>query len=186
MRTSLRFLLPLCVASSLVLLTQAGAAAAAKSDKELIANALSAGPTSIAHDASVVAMGADGKMRTLRKGSNGWTCMPDDPNTPANDPACMDTNAWEWTQAWMDHKQPSDKVGFMYMLQGASDASNTDPYATKPAKGMHWIRTGPHVMVVGPAAKSMPGYVKGDDPDTSKPYVMFAGTPYEHLMIPLK
>ena len=167
-------------------MSQAGAVAAAKSDKELIASAESAGPSSIAHDANVVAMTADGKMRTLRKGSNGWTCMPDYPDSPGNDPMCMDANAMDWNNAWMDHKPPSDKVGFMYMLKGGSDPSNTDPFATKPAKGMHWISTGPHVMVVGPAAKAMPGYVKGADPDTSKPYVMWAGTPYEHLMIPVK
>ncbi len=191
MRNSTGFLLPFCIAAAVALLSQSGYAAAAKPaktkpDKELIANAMSAGPSVITRDASVVAMGADGKMRTLRKGKNDWTCMPDNPGTPGNDPMCMDPNAWEWAQAWMTHKDPPDKVGFMYMLQGGVDASNMDPYATTPAKGMHWIKTGPHVMVVGPAAKNMPGYAKGENPDTSKPYVMFGGTPYEHLMIPVK
>ena len=32
-------------------------------------------------------------MRTLRKGSNGFTCMPDNPVTPGPDPMCMDANA---------------------------------------------------------------------------------------------
>jgi hypothetical protein len=163
----------------------ADAPPAAKSDKDLIVNALSAGPASIAHDATVVVMGDKG-MRTLQKGTNGWVCMPDDPGSPGNDPMCMDPNAWAWLQALMDHKPPADKVGFMYMLQGGSDASNTDPYATAPAKGMHWVTTGPHVMVVGPGAKLMAGHIKGADPDTSKPYVMWADTPYEHLMIPVK
>jgi len=69
------------------------------------------------------------------------------------------------------HQPPPDKVGFMFMLAGGSDASNTDPYAKGPEPGNHWISTGAHIMVVGPAVKTMPGYPKGADPDTSKPYV---------------
>lgn len=73
----------------------------------------------------------------------------------------------------------------MYMLQGGSDASNTDPFAEKPAAGSTWVTTGPHVMITGPKG-SFDAYPKGAKPDTSKPYVMFAGTPYEHLMVPVK
>jgi len=62
-------------------------------------------------------------------------------------------------------------AGFMFMLAGGSDASNTDPYAKGPEPGNHWISTGAHIMVVGPAVKTMPGYPKGADPVTSKPYV---------------
>lgn len=164
----------------------AGSATQAMSDQELIANAQSAAPPSIARDASVVVMAADGKMRTLKQGTNGWTCMPDDPSTPGPDPMCADPNAWDWNLAYMAHTQPADKVGFEYMLQGGYDPSNTDPYATAPAAHAHWIVTGPHVMVVGPATMLMTGYLKGADPDTSKPYVMWSGTPYEHLMIPVK
>ena len=167
-------------------MAQAGTPVPAKTDSDLIANALSAAPAAVAKEAAVVLMGEDGKMRTLKKGTNGWTCMPDDPNSPGNDPMCMDPNSMEWLMAYMDHKSPPNKVGFMYMLQGGSDASNTDPYATAPAAGGHWITTGPHIMVVGPYAKLMPGYIKGVDPDTSIPYVMWGGTPYEHLMIPVK
>jgi hypothetical protein len=98
----------------------------------------------------------------------------------------MDRNAFEWVGAWTGHKTPTGgKVGLMYMLQGGTDASNTDPYASKPAAGNHWIKTGAHVMIVG--AKSLVDtYSKAATPDTSKPYVMWAGTPYEHLMVPVK
>ena len=157
-----------------------------KSDKALIAEAMAAAPATISRDAAIVTMNADGSLRTLRKGTNGWTCVPDDLNTPGVDPMCADPNAWEWANALLSHKPPPDKIGFIYMLRGGSDASNTDPYATAPAKGMHWVTTGPHVMVVGPGAKSLPGYATEAQPDTSKPYVMFGGTPYEHLMVPVK
>ena len=33
--------------------------------------------------------------RTLREGSNGFTCMPDNPTTPGPDPMCMDAAAME-------------------------------------------------------------------------------------------
>jgi hypothetical protein len=98
----------------------------------------------------------------------------------------MDANAFAWAGAWMAHKDPpAGKVGFMYMLEGGTDASNTDPYAKAPSASNHWVKTGPHVMVVG-ASTMMQGYPTAADPDTSKPYVMWAGTPYEHLMIPVK
>jgi len=134
-----------------------------------------------------VVMEADGKMRTLRKGTNGFTCLPDNPATPGPDPMCMDKNSMEWVGAWVGHKPPAaGKVGLMYMLAGGTDASNTDPYAEKPAPNNNWIKTGPHVMIVGADASFYDTYPKSAKPDTSMPYVMWAGTPYQHLMAPVK
>lgn len=156
-------------------------------DAQLIASAESAAPKKLSKAATIVNMEADGSMRTIRKGTNGWTCMPDNPTTPGPDPMCLDKNAMDWAGAWMAHKEPpTGKVGFMYMLAGGTDASNTDPYATGPTKSNHWIKTGPHVMVVGADASFYDTYPKGPDPDTSMPYVMWAGTPYQHLMAPIK
>jgi len=99
----------------------------------------------------------------------------------------MDKNAFEWAQAWMAHKPPpTGKIGVMYMLEGGTDASNTDPYAKKPMSSNHWIKTGPHFMIVGADAAFYDMYPKSPDPDTSMPYVMWAGTPYQHLMAPVK
>ena len=157
------------------------------SDAELIASAMSAAPMSIAKDATIMTMNADGTMRTVRQGTNGWTCIPDNPVTPGPDPMCMDKNAMEWAGAWMAHKAPpTGKVGLMYMLAGGTDASNTDPYAEKPTAANHWIKTGPHVMIVGADASFYDSYPKSADPDTSAPYIMWAGTPYQHLMAPVK
>src|SRR5690242_21231120 len=150
-----------------LLATSTMAFAKTPGDAQLIASAQSAAPAAVAKDATIVAMDAQGKMRTLREGHNGFTCMPDSPATPGPDPMCMDKNAFEWAGAWMGHKTPaSGKVGFMYMLQGGTDASNTDPYATKPGAGNHWIKTGAHVMVVGADQGFYDLYPKGADPDT--------------------
>jgi hypothetical protein len=166
--------------------TGAPAAKAAPTDAELIKSAMSAAPAAVAKNATIVAMEADGKMRTLRKGTNGFTCMPDNPTTPGPDPMCMDASSMEWVHAWLDHKPPPAKVGFMYMLAGGTDASNTDPYAAKPTAQNHWIKTGPHVMIVGADQAFLDQYSKAADPDTKVPYVMWAGTPYQHLMTPVK
>jgi hypothetical protein len=165
----------------------AGAARPAPTDEQLIASAMQAAPRKVAGNATIVAPDPKGGMRTLRKGTNGYTCMPDDPSTPGPDPMCWDKNAGEWLDAYMSHKTPpAGKVGLMYMLAGGADASNTDPYATKPAAGGHWIKTGPHVMIVGGDASFYESYPKGADPDTSLPYVMWAGTPYQHLMATIR
>lgn len=161
--------------------------APAAADQKMIKSAMQAAPKKVSAGATIVAMEADGQMRTLREGSNGFTCMPDNPATPGPDPMCMDKAAFEWAGAWINHKPPvSGRIGFMYMLAGGTDASNTDPYATKPGAGNHWVKTGPHVMIVGADPGFYDMYPKSADPDTAVPYVMWPGTPYQHLMIPIK
>jgi hypothetical protein len=158
---------------------------AAATSSDPTASAESAAPASIAHNASIVTMGAGGQATTVRKGSNGWTCIPDAPDTPGPDPMCFDANAGKWVDAWVHHKPPpAGVVGVMYMLEGGTDASNTDPYATKPTAENNWVKTGPHIMVVG-SKEILAGQPAGAKPDTSGPYVMWAGTPYAHLMVPV-
>ena len=171
-----------CLASAPV---AAQAAAAKPTDEQLIASAMRAAIPAISKDAAVIDLNADGTARTVRKGTNGWTCLADNPVTPGPDPMCADAGAMEWVNAWVNHlAPPKGKLGIAYMLEGGTDASNTDPYATAPAPGNHWVKTPPHIMVVGSAAM-MAGMPRKPDPDTSKPYVMWADTPYEHLMVPV-
>ena len=162
------------------------AAKTAVDHKDPVQSAMAAAPQSIAGDATVIQASADGSMKTLREGKNGWTCMPDNPATPGHDPMCMDANALKWAQAWMAHKDPpANNVGLMYMLAGGSDASNMDPWGTKPEEGHKWVETGPHVMVVGSDSLNAL-YPSDPKPDPSKPYVMFGGTPYAHVMMPVQ
>jgi len=150
-----------------------------------IASAEAAAPAAVSANATIVTMDAKGAMTTLRKGTNGWTCMPDAPDTPGPDPMCFDANAAKWAEAWIGHKAPPNgAVGVMYMLAGGTDASNTDPYATKPTAENAWINTGPHIMIVG-SKEVLSGHPSGAKPNTAAPYVMWAGTPYAHLMVPV-
>lgn len=151
----------------------------AKSDADYIKAALSAAPAAVAKEAAVVRMANDGTMHTLRKGSNGFTCL-----IMGTDKMCNDANSMEFLHAVMKKEPPPDKVGISYMLAGDVGASNTDPFATGKTADNHWVVTGPHIMVFGPPAKAL-RYTEAKDPDPSKPYMMWAGTPYEHAMVPV-
>lgn len=160
-------------------------ALAAMSDEEIIKNATSAAPESVGKNATVIAFDEKMQMRTVREGTNGFTCIPDDPSTPGNDPMCLDANGLEWAGAWLGKTEPpAGKVGFGYMLMGGPAASNSDPFAKEPAGGK-WVDTGPHVMIMNTKG-ILAGYKGGDSPDTTTPYLMWADTPYEHLMIPVQ
>lgn len=142
-----------------------------------------AAPRSVVEHATIMAMEPDGQMRIVKQGNNGFTCM-----NPDNSPMCADEAAMAWVDAWQSHKPPPESgLGFIYMLAGDTGASNTDPYATKETSDNNWVKTGSHVMVVGSAAKEMAkAYPRDAKPDPSKPYVMWPGTPYEHLMMPVR
>jgi hypothetical protein len=159
-----------------------GPVAPPTTDAEMIASALSAAPPAVGADATIIAIGADGQMRTLREGTGPFTCIPDGPS-PGVDPICVDPNGLTWLNAWIAQTPPPPGlVGFGYMLAGGSDASNEDPFATGPAAGENWVDTGPHVMIF---AQGLTGYPMTHD-DTSRPYMMWPGTPFEHLMAPVR
>jgi len=159
----------------------AGQDAAAK-----IENATSAAPSSVAEDATVLdnELDADGAFVVLREGGNGWYCSPDAPGTQGNDPWCYDQTWLDWAYAFVAGEEPTTEVlGLAYMLQGGSDASNTDPFATEPAAGDDWVTSPPHVMFLMPGEIDMT--VFSADHDAAGPWVMWAGTPYEHIMMPV-
>lgn len=146
----------------------------------LIRSALSAAPPSVANGATVV----DHKNNVLRKGTNGWTCMPDDPEVPNNSPMCLDASWLEFIGALMSKRTPkATTMGIAYMLQGDMPVSNVDPFATGPSATNQWLSNGgPHIMVVAPDDALLAGLPT--DPHKGGPWVMWHGTPYAHLMIP--
>jgi len=148
-------------------------------DAGYTAKALAAAPKGIAKDAGVARYDKDGKMETLRESKNGFTCM-----VITETPMCADANSMAFFDAMMKKETPPDKLGLSYMLAGDKGASNTDPTAEKKTADNHWVVTGPHIMVVGPGSKSL-GLPETADADPTKPYMMWAGTPYEHAMIPV-
>jgi hypothetical protein len=152
------------------------------SDDQLLKTLEGAAPATILANATVLNMAPDGTMKTVRTGTNGWTCMD-----PGGAPMCADAGGLEWAQAYMSKGTAPQKLGVVYMLKGDNGASNTEPHSMTETADNNWVVTGPHVMIVGAEAKNMmhahPREAKGDP---SKPFVMWMGTPYEHLMMPVE
>ena len=145
-----------------------------------IKNAMSAAPASIAEHATIM----DWDNTELRAGTNDWTCFPAMPDTPADDPMCADTQGMKVLDAWLNERTPEvTELGFIYHLQGWASASMTDPLATEPAPGEQWT-VGPSLLVIFTpdldALESLP-----TDPMSGGPWVMYKGTPYVHIMVPV-
>ena len=77
------------------LLISASLPAHAADDAALIKSAESAAPAAVSSKASIYAVNEKGEMREVRKGTNGWWCMPDSPATPGPDPMCGDANSMD-------------------------------------------------------------------------------------------
>ena len=144
-----------------------------------LADALSAAWPGMVENVTVV----DWDGNVLREGSNAYTCMPTAPTLQGTAPMCLDSEWKKWADAWQNKKPYSPKsIGVSYMLAGDEGASNVDPYAEGPTNDNEWIREGAHLMIVAPAEmlEAFP-----TDPQNGGPYVMWKGTPYAHLMIPV-
>jgi hypothetical protein len=154
---------------------------------EKIANASAAAPKPISDQATIYdwpPAGA-GDPVVLRTGTNGWSCFPDMPQTEGNDPMCLDGPWMKWIEAYVAKTTPMvGGTGIGYMLApGGAWGSNTDPYAAMKTGDNHWGLHQPHLMIVVPDVRALAGI--STDPANGGPYVMFAGTPYAHIMAPV-
>lgn len=160
-----------------------GTSAMAQDAAQLVADAEAAAPPDMVASATIM----DWEGNVLREGNNGFTCFP----TPAvlgelgDAPMCMDSEWMAWGQAWMG-KKPYEPGGFgiSYMMAGDGGSSNIDPYATGPTDDNDWIVEGPHLMLILPEPAMLDGL--STDPHNGGPYVMWKGTPYAHVMVPLE
>lgn len=164
----------------LVLCVVVPAAARAQHDAHAtIQEAMQAAPPEIAHHATIM----DWEQNVLREGTNGWTCMPTPPNLSGTAPMCLDEQWIGWAHAWMTKTTPDvSGVGISYMLAGDEGASNSDPWGTKE-NSTDWVVSGPHLMIIAPDPAVLDGMTS--DPDNGGPWVMWQGTPYAHIMVPV-
>ena len=137
-------------------------------------------------------MGSDGTI--IREGTNGWTClaftanmMGDSMDPRMATPACMDSNAMAWADAYMTQSVPKlSNDGWAWMIHGDTGADNFRAYSEGDKAGTNpedWIESGAHMMLMPKDPKSLENMTT--DFTTGSPYVMFKGTPYVHLMIPI-
>lgn len=154
--------------------------AAAEDSAALIEEALSAAPASIASIATVKAW--DGAV--LKEGSPDWVCYPSMPDREGVCPMCLDKPWQQWLAAFAAGETPNvDTVGVSYMLRGDCSVSNIDPMAMEETDDNEWVREGPHVMLLSPDRAALDALPR--DPYAGTPYVMWADTPYAHIMVPL-
>ena len=144
-----------------------------------IARAMSAGPNEIASSARIVDTDAQGNSVVLREGNNGFTCMPGNPRVIGDPPMCEDAASMQWGADFRAHKpKPTNTVpGITYMLAGATQRSDSDPYDTTSPP----ITVPPHWMIMWPFDPKTTGL-----PTTHKAtgaYIMWAGSPYAHLHV---
>jgi hypothetical protein len=167
-------------------MAQHGMTPAPRTKAEKIANALSAAPSAVSANATILDWPKEGEQPpVLRAGTNGWTCLPDFPESDGNDPMCLDATWMKWLDAYLGHKPVSiSSVGIAYMIApGGGAASNTDPYAMKATPDNQWSHHAPHVMIAVPDLKSLDGLPT--DAKNGGPWVMWKDTPYAHIMAPV-
>lgn len=151
----------------------------AYADSAEIQSAISAGPASLAKNATIARWNGE----VLREGTNGWTCLPDVPDNGGNDPWCVDASWRNLLDALANERAPTyDKVGIAYMLSGDAPVSNITPVG-KEEDG-EWVEgLRAHLMILVPDHGMFDNI--STDPDNGGPWIMWPGTPYAHIMVPI-
>ena len=152
----------------------------------------SAAPSFIGDFATVIG----GKGETLREGFNGWTCQHGNPRPfpetgwkSAHEamPVCHDDEGMKWMMALGEGTKPNlSRDSFMWMLHGDVGEDNLVPGVLdkKDTTPGQWIESGPHLMLMPKDPKTLENFTS--DFSKGEPYVMFPGTDYAHLMIPVE
>lgn len=145
--------------------------------------AMSAAPQRIAANAAIVAVDAGGTLVTIKEGTNQFTCVSDLPSTPKADPVCADTNAKQFLTSMMknDPKPANQAPGVAYMANGGQHWEKDGMILMKEAAGATLVDEPPHWMITWPFDPQTTGLPT--QPNEGGVYIMFAGTPYAHLMI---
>jgi hypothetical protein len=153
-------------------------------DAQKIANAVTAAPSFISEKATIMEWQSS-KAVTLRAGTNGWTCMPTNPAKEGNEPMCVDDEWMSFINALQTKAMPHVKrVGVGYMIApGGAPGSNTNPFAKEATPDNEWGYDPPHVMLLVSDLHEVEGIPTKRQ--SGGPWVMWAGTPYAHIMVPL-
>lgn len=156
--------------------------APALADGHLIESAMSAGPAEVSAHATI----QDWEGNVLREGSNSWTCLPDNPGSAGVDPWCADEVWMGFLGAMSKGEAPSySSVGVAYMLVGDSPVDNSVPGPCLADAPDNCVSDpGPHLMLLVPGENGLSSYTS--DFKSGGPWVMWADTPYQHLMVPLE
>jgi hypothetical protein len=161
----------------------------------LLAGAVAAAPDSMRAGATVVAWEA-GTTRVLRQGSNGLVCIADEPGNARVETACYheslepfmargrELKAQKKTRAEIDSTRLADITAkrytfpstpaVLYNLAGPADSLDADGV---PAHPMRW-----YVVYMSYATPQSTGLSLMPD-GTGRPWLMYPGKPWAHIMI---
>lgn len=153
------------------------------SQEQQIKLALSAAPPQIGNEASVKLAGEDGKLIEVRKGTNGFTCIPTVNSRPDPDPMCFDAAVEQWVDALQaDAPKPTNAVpGISYMARGGFHWEKDGKVLMKQEPGAKLVKEPSHWMLMWPFESKTTGLPTL--PNQSGVWIMLDGTPYAHLMV---
>lgn len=153
------------------------------SKDDLVKLAESGGPADIAKDATIMVPGPDGKLMEAKKGTNGFTCIPDIDGQAKPDPICADPASMQWVGDLTSGapKPTNTAPGISYMAQGGWHFEKDGKILMKSEPGAKAVKEPPHWMVFWPFDSKTTGM--SSMPTKMGTYIMFEGTPYAHLMI---
>ncbi|MFT5865943.1 MAG: hypothetical protein ACI9PY_003697 [Ascidiaceihabitans sp.] len=153
----------------------------AETTQSKIARAITAAPSDITNEATI--MDVDGTI--LRAGTNGWVCIPGVGLIPGDThPMCNDPVWMKWMAAMASGSAfTTDVIGVSYMMAGDPMLNVDNPMATDPNDGGVWRQEGAHVMLLFPDMDVLADLSR--DPFSGGPYIMWGGTPMEHVILPI-
>jgi hypothetical protein len=159
------------------------------SHQQVVDAASAGGPASVSLNATIAWIDSAGVVHQMRAGTNGFTCFIARPD-PLAGPVCADQNALGFFTA-MFRGQPRPPAmsapGVSYMAQGGvhyEDAQGNvlmEHELSAHAAGSKRVREPPHWMLMWNANSAETGIPTREN--ASGTYIMFAGTPYAHLMV---
>lgn len=119
----------------------------------------------------------------LRSGTNGWTCMPESTDADRHDPWCLYGSWDDFLDVYTKWNDPGrTTIGVAYMRAG-DPHTRINPAGTKFKVPANW-RPGAadYLMALDPDGRSVEHY--STDPHGGGTWLMWPGTPFEHVMIP--
>ena len=122
------------------------------SKDQLIKLAMSAAPAEISNDATIMIPGEDGKLVEAKKGTNGFTCIPDVDGLSKPDPICFDPPTGQWVNDLMSGapKPTNAFPGVSYMAQGGWHFEKDGKILMKDEPGAKAVKEPPPCIVVLP------------------------------------
>lgn len=152
------------------------------SHQQVVSAARQGAPAAVSDSAAIAWIDSTRSFVTMQAGTNGFTCFIARPDIFGG-PVCGDQNAMTWFGAALRGMAPPAGTGpgIAYMARGGihfEDARGT--MSLDSAAGFRRVVEPPHWMLMYPfdAATGLPTAHR-----TSGAYIMFAGTPFAHLMI---